>query len=279
MLYEEGRFITNRGYEIFYQVWRPEVQAKAILQIAHGYAEHSGRYMNVVNKLIPEGYLVYANDHYGHGKSDGNRGYVPSFQQFIDDEYEMNKLIREKEGKELPIFMLGHSMGSLIAGIYAIEHQDTINGLVLSGCGARYPDIGFIQKIGIGLLNVISPGRTLKVDFIIDGLSHDPNVLKAYTEDPLVFAGQITPSLASGFISSLKRIKKEGFVVLIPLLIQKGSEDPLLSDAERLADYFRNIEDKTLRIYNGLLHEVYNEAEEKRNQVLYDLLDWLNRHV
>jgi alpha-beta hydrolase superfamily lysophospholipase len=279
MLHEESRMKTSRGYELYFQAWRPKIQPKAILQIAHGYAGHSGRYMNVVNKLIPEGYLVYANDHYGHGKSDGDRGYVPSFQYFIDDEYEMNNLIREKEGNELPIFMLGHSMGAFVAGIYAIEHQDTIHGLILSGCGAKYPDIGFIQKIGIGLLNKISPRKTLKADFIVEGLSHDPNVLKAYTEDPLVFAGQITPSLASGFISSLKRIEKEGAVVTIPLLIQKGREDPLLSDAERLSNFFENVEDKTLKIYDGLLHEVYNEMEEERIHVLEDLLNWLNNHI
>ena len=279
MLHEESKLKTNRGYEIYYQIWRPETQPKAILQIAHGYAGHSGRYMNVVNKLVPEGYLVYANDHYGHGRSDGDRGYVPNFQYFIDDEYELNNLIREKEGKELPIFMLGHSMGSLIAGIYAIEHQDTINGLVLSGCGARYPDIGFIQKLGIGLLNRVSPKKMLEVDFIVEALSHDTDVLKAYTEDPLVFAGKITPSLASGFTSSLKRIENEAEVVTIPLLIQKGSEDPLLSDAERLSNYFRNVEDRTLKIYDGLLHEVYNEMEEERNHVLSDLLNWLNRHI
>jgi acylglycerol lipase len=279
MHHEESRLRTNRGYELYYQVWKPEMQCKAILQIAHGYAGHSGRYMNIVNKLVPEGYVVYANDHYGHGKSDGDRGYVPNFQYFIDDEHEINHMIREKEDGELPLFMLGHSMGAIIAGIYTIEHQETLKGFVLSGCGARYPDIGFIQKFGISLLNKINPKKLIKVKVIADNLSHDPEVLKEYREDPLVFADQITPSIASGFISGLNRIKNEGGAVTIPLLIQKGSEDPLLSDAERLANYFGNIEDKTLKIYDGLLHEVYNEVEEKRNHVLEDLLDWLNRHI
>jgi alpha-beta hydrolase superfamily lysophospholipase len=279
MNHEESRITTNHDYELYYQVWKPEAQSKAILQIAHGYAEHSGRYMNIVNKLVPEGYLVYANDHFGHGKSDGDRGYVPSFQNFIDDEYEINSMIREKEGRDLPIFMLGHSMGSLIAGIYAIEHQDTIKGLVLSGCGARFPDIGFVQKLGIGLLNKINPKKVLDMDFNVEGLSHDSKVLEAYTNDPLVFAGKITPSLASGFTSSLKRIENEANAVGIPLLIQKGSEDPLLADVEKFSEYFENVEDRTLKIYQGLLHEVYNEIEEERARVLDDLLNWLNNHL
>lgn len=279
MLHEESRLKTNHRYEIYYQIWRPEIQPKAIIQIVHGYAGHSGRYMNVVNKLVPAGFVVYANDHYGHGKSEGHRGYVPNFQNFVDDELEVNNLIVEREGRELPLFMLGHSMGAIIAGIYAIEHQQTIKGLVLSGCGAKYPDIGLIQRLGINLLNKINPKKLIKINVIVEGLSRDPEVLKAYTADPLVFADQITPSIASGFLSGLKRIENEGAVVTIPLLIQKGSEDPLLSDAERLSNYFRNVEDRTLKIYDGLLHEVYNEVEEERIRVLDDLLVWLYNHL
>jgi alpha-beta hydrolase superfamily lysophospholipase len=279
MHHEESKVRIDHGYELYYQIWRPEVKPKAIVQIVHGYAGHSGRYMNVVNKLVPEGFVVFADDHYGHGKSDGHRGYVPNFQNFVDDELELNTLISEKEGSELPLFMLGHSMGAIIAGIYAIEHQETIKGLVLSGCGARYPDIGFIQRLGISFLNKINPKKLIKIKVIVDSLSHDPEVLKAYTADPLVFADRITPSIASGFISGLKRIESEGAVVTIPLLIQKGSEDPLLSDVERFSNYFSNVEDKTLKIYNGLLHEIYNEVEEERIYVLNDLLKWLDNHL
>ena len=129
----ERNFEGVKGLNIFYQSWLPE-NPKAIVQVVHGFAEHSGRYLNVVNEIIPLGYGVYADDHRGHGRSEGIRNYVDSFDQYVEDEKKLYDIIKEKH-PNLPIFLLGHSMGSLIA-IYVIKkYEDLYKGLILSGTG------------------------------------------------------------------------------------------------------------------------------------------------
>ena len=128
----EGFFKTVRGPELFYRAWHPEaaIETKAVIIIIHGGGEHSGRYLNPVNYLVPRGYAVYAYDLPGHGKSPGKRGHVNRFTEFLDATDSFLQFVREHEqGK--PVFLLGHSIGGLIAADYALEHPE-LSGLILS---------------------------------------------------------------------------------------------------------------------------------------------------
>ncbi|MFX1451268.1 MAG: alpha/beta fold hydrolase, partial [Promethearchaeota archaeon] len=113
MKHFENEYEGIAGLKIYYQCWLPD-KPKAIVHIVHGFAEHSGRYLNVVNELIPLNYAVYANDHRGHGRSEGVRNHVDSFDQYVEDEKLLYDIIK-KQHPNLPVFMLGHSMGSIIA--------------------------------------------------------------------------------------------------------------------------------------------------------------------
>ena len=126
MKHFESEYEGTGGLKIYYQYWIPD-KPKAILQIVHGFAEHSGRYMNVVNELIPLGYALYANDHRGHGRSEGIRNYVDTFDQYIEDEKILYKIISEQH-PNMPIFMLGHSMGSLIALYFTKKYENLLKG-------------------------------------------------------------------------------------------------------------------------------------------------------
>ncbi|MBK5134284.1 alpha/beta fold hydrolase, partial [Candidatus Bathyarchaeota archaeon] len=127
----EDEFEGVDGIKLFYQAWLPE-NPKAVVQVIHGFAEHSGRYKNVVNQLEPNGFAIYAHDLRGHGKSEGVQNYVDSMDQFVEDEKKFYDLIKKKHSN-LKIFLLGHSMGSGIAMYFTKKYENLLTGLILSG--------------------------------------------------------------------------------------------------------------------------------------------------
>ena len=183
MKYQEGYLKGVRDTDIYYQYWLPEGEPKAILLVVHGLAEHSGRYMNVVNFLVPSGYAVYGIDHIGHGKSDGKRVYVKRFQDYTKTLKNYFDMIREWQ-PEKPIFLIGHSMGGLISAAYLLENQDELSGAVLSGPGIKVPDNISQAIIFVGnMLSIIMPKAGL-IQLDAEGVSRDPAVVDAYVNDP-----------------------------------------------------------------------------------------------
>jgi alpha-beta hydrolase superfamily lysophospholipase len=273
----EGEFKGIQDLKIYYQAWVPE-GPKAVIQLVHGGFEHSGRYQNVVNELIPEGYAIYANDHRGHGKSEGLRNYVDSFDQFIEDEKIFYDLIREKY-LDLPIFMLGHSLGSFIAIYFTEKYEHLLNGLILSGTGSKpgKETSGFLKLI-VKALSKVTPKMKFNPRIDAKFLSHDPEIVKNYKSDPLVKADTITARLGYEMVKNFNRLGATIRNFKINLLVQCGSEDKLIGGNKELEDYFK-MNDKTIKIYEGLYHEVYNEIEKERTVVLKDLKDWLNNHI
>ena len=251
MKHIEGKFKGVKDLNIYYQAWIPNTP-KAVIQLVHGGFEHSGRYQNVVNELIPESFAIYANDHLGHGKSEGLRNYIDSFDQFIEDEKLFYDLIKEKHS-DLPIFMLGHSLGSFIAIYFTKKYEHLLDGLILSGTGTSpgKETSGFLKLIAKAF-SKIAPKMKFNPRINTKFLSHDPEVVKNYKADPLVNADKITARL--------------------------GSEDKLIKGSDELDNLFK-MHDKTIKIYEGLYHEVYNEIEKDRRIVLNDLRDWLDSHI
>ena len=121
MEYKEDYFDGLEGHKIYYQCWIPE-NPKAVVQICHGGVEHIGRYKHLVSYLTKENLAVYGNDHRGHGKSEGIRNHIMSFDDYVEDLYTLSKIIK-KNHKESPLFLVGHSMGSLVAQRYALKYQ------------------------------------------------------------------------------------------------------------------------------------------------------------
>ncbi len=274
---QEGSKTTEDGHEIFYRVWRPASTPAAVVLVSHGYAEHSGRYGNLGAALTAAGYAVYVNDHRGHGKSAGLTGHVDSYRHLLQDLLDMVSLIREKEGENIPLFLLGHSFGSIIAVHFAAEYQDELNGLILSGTGVRYGGTKSTQRLLIRIFSRITPKKMVRVPLEATALSHDKSVIDAYLSDPLVFAGRASFGLLRAMVTTMSAVKSKASMIQIPILIQKGSKDPLVLGEKELYDAMTATPDKTLKVYEGLLHEVYNESPEMRAQVMTDLIDWLKR--
>ena len=179
MKHDDGTFEGLKGFRIYYQRWLPDGEARAVLLVAHGYAEHSGRYGNLVDYFVPRGYAVYAPDHRGHGRSDGERVQVDSYTEYVSDLKTFFDLVRT-ENPALPIFLVGHSMGAAISTTYAARYQDELAGLILSGGGIA------TEK---------APPRPPGLDLAAT-LSRDPAVVEAYTTDPLSHLRRRRPGAA-----------------------------------------------------------------------------------
>ena len=157
--HEEGRFAGVGGLEIYWQAWLPATPPHAIVTIAHGGAEHGGRYAWTASKLTARGYAVYAIDHRGHGRSAGPRAYVDRIDNAVSDLHTLDGIARERH-PGLPVFLLGHSMGGLIALAYALRFQDELAGMVLSAPLALL-EVNPAARLGGRLLSTVAPRLTV----------------------------------------------------------------------------------------------------------------------
>jgi acylglycerol lipase len=257
----QGRFKGLHDFNIYYQAWLPEVDPKAVLLIAHGFAEHSGRYGNVVDHFIPRGYALYALDHRGHGKSDGKRVHVDDFHDYVTDLKTFFNIVRgENPGKK--IFLIGHSMGSVISLAYTLEYQKELAGLVTSGGG--------LPKPGDPPMPPRPSGQPLPTAM----LSRDPAVIERYVNDPLVYRGPVPDNHSMG--GMMGKLTAEVKNIKLPVLVMAGNGGPDGARSQVLYDFIGS-EDKTLKLYDGLLHEIFNEPEHP--QVLADMETWLEKHL
>jgi acylglycerol lipase len=263
MKHQEGFFKGVADFNIFYQCWLPDQKPVAILLVAHGFAEHSGRYMNLVNFFVPKGYAVFALDHRGHGRSDGERVRIEKFSDYLKDLKIFFDLVRNENPGD-KIFLVGHSMGAAISTVYVLRQQHELAGLILSGGGIITEDMPAQPTRPVG--------QPLDTEFI----SRDPAVIAAYVNDPLVYRGPIPAG--SALSESRNQLPELVPQIILPILIMAGN-DPLVTDGIRSQALFERVgsEDKTLRLYDRLRHEIFNEPEYK--EVMQDMEDWLNRHL
>ena len=257
-MHKEGYFIGLKDFRLYYQSWAPAESPKGILLIAHGFAEHSGRYGNLVDYFVPRGWALYALDHRGHGKSDGERVQVDRFSDYVDDLKTFFDIVR-KENPGKKIFLVGHSMGSVISLLYAARFQDELAGLVTSGGGMSRPD------------EAPPPPRPAGQHLDTAFLSRDPEVIRAYVNDALVYRGPVPQNSAlSSMRSAIADVAPK---IRLPALIMAGNGGPDGARSRVLLEFLGS-KDKTLRLYEGLLHEIFNEPEHP--WVIGDMGEWLD---
>lgn len=249
--------------ELFERAW-PVADAKAGIALVHGFGEHSGRYEYVAQALNSAGYAVYAQDVRGHGQSVGFPGKMGTIDQVLADTTAQCLRVHAAHPKT---FLLGHSMGSLIAlGAIVELPQDSIAGLVLTGAPIAP---------GPAVLEALSDPKGFAV--APELVSRDPEIVKAYANDPLVFHEPVAPDALAGVLEGTARAVGAIPLVVVPTLIVHGTQDKLaaLSGAEELHTQLV-VTDKTLKVYPGLEHEVLNEPE--RDEVIAYIVRWLDAH-
>jgi acylglycerol lipase len=275
--HETFNFTGLAGYKIFCQSWHPEGEPRAALLIVHGYAEHSGRYQQVAEHLTGLGYAVYALDHRGHGRSDGIRADVIRLEDYLTDLKTFLDMVKEREPSR-QVFLIGHSMGGAIVTLFAARHGAEFDGLITSGAGVKLG--GDVSPLLIRLSKIIASlaPRLPTVAMEVEAVSRDPKVVARYRSDPLNYLGKVRARMGVQLLRAGELIAAELQNISLPVLSLHGTADRLADPAGSQMIYDRvGSTDKTLKLYDGLYHEVFNEPE--REQVFADVAAWLEAHV
>jgi alpha-beta hydrolase superfamily lysophospholipase len=264
------------GDKLFYQSWMPDAP-RAVVLLAHGYAEHLGRYDHVAERLGQDQIAVFALDHWGHGRSDGTRGFVPAFSIFRDGLAALLSHVKETV-PGLPRFLIGHSMGGLIATAHLLDHQQDYVGAVLSGPAVKPGEPPSVATRIIGrLLSRLAP-QTGILQLEAGAVSRDPAVVAAYVADPLVHSGKMSARLAAEMLDAMEHVQANAGRITLPVLIVHGSGDRLASPvgARELFEKLSS-SDKEFHDFLGLYHEVFNEPE--RDEVLALVTGWIAQRI
>jgi acylglycerol lipase len=256
------------------RAWLPEGTPKGVIALAHGLGEHSGRYAALAAELTRHGYAVYAVDHRGHGRSGGGRANIDRFAHVVSD-FSTFAGRAGKQHPDAPVYLLGHSMGGAIAFAAALRLQAALHGLILSAPALAAGDAGGGSRIALArVLSAIAPGTgALRID--PTAVSRDPAVVQAYESDALVFHGKIPARTVVELLDAMAGFPAQAPRLSLPILVLHGSADKLVPLAAAKPIYQAiGSKDRTLRFYEGLYHEVFNEPERAR--VIADLVDWLD---
>jgi len=277
MQHQEGKLEGAAGHSVYYQYWLPEQDVKAVILLVHGAGEHSARYAAVAEQFCAAGYAVAALDHIGHGRSEGQYGHLDSFEHHLETLERFRQQVAARF-PGAPVILFGHSMGGLISSCFLLRHQRDFAGCALSGPAIKSDlEPGFLQLAIIRLLSRIAPRfGVLQLDAA--GVSRDPEVVKAYIEDPLINHGKMSASFVAELFKAMNEVQERAGEIELPLLIMHGEEDSMASPsgAQFLFDAVSSV-DKQLKLYPQLYHEILNEPE--REQVMADLLAWCEQRV
>jgi alpha-beta hydrolase superfamily lysophospholipase len=268
----EERITTSDALELFVRSWRPAATPRAIVAIVPGFNAHSGYYQWVASQLVAAGFAVYAVDLRGRGKSDGERFYVQSFDEYEHDAGQLIALARTRE-PGLKVFLLGHSAGGVVSCGYALEHQRELAGLISESFAFQLPAPDFALAVFKGLGHLAPHAHVLKLKN--EDFSRDPKAVRVMNEDPLIaHESQPTATLAA-MVRADERLKASFPKLTLPLLILHGTADKA-AKASGSQFFFDTAgsEDKTLKLYDGHFHDLLNDLG--REAVMSDIVTWLN---
>lgn len=268
----EATFQGFEGVPIYYRYWRESHMPQAVLVIVHGLGEHSGRYQYLMEAMAPRQINVYAFDLRGHGRSGGKRGALRSWQEFRQDLDLFLSLVRGKE-PDVPLFLLGHSLGGLIALDYVLESPVHVKGVITSSPALVSTAISKEKVLLAKVLSRLLPGLQIKSGLEARGISSQPEEVQRYVEDPFVH-DMGTPRLGTEIFATQVRTLANAAGISVPLLIVHGEADPL-TPVQSSQDLYRRVvsPQKTIITYPGSYHEIHNDFP--RDQEFDDLAAWI----
>ena len=268
--------ITRDDINLYALDWSPQGESKAVVCLIHGLGEHCSRYDHVARALNQVGYAMLAFDLRGHGRSGGPRGHAPSADAFLEDiDHLFVQAKKRYPGK--PRFIYGHSLGGILALYYCLRRTPDINGLVSTGAGLRSPLME--QKLKVAFANTMAailPTMTLATGLNPEHLSRDPQVAQNYRNDPLVHY-KASLAMASSTIRATQWTMEHAAELSYPLLLIHGAADQLTYPSGS-QEFARRVSGScTLRLWEGMYHEVHNEPEKE--QVFAEIVQWMDNQL
>lgn len=271
-----GTFKGAGGLSLYYQSWHPQDRSRAVVAIVHGLGAHSGLFLPAVEYLVSLGYAVYAFDLRGHGHSPGQRGHINRWTEFREDLSAFLQQIWTQE-PNCPCFVWGHSLGGAIVLDYALRSPQGLRGAIVTA-----PALGKVGvsrlKLAIGrVFSRVYPRLSLKVGLNHNASSRNPNVISAYSQDPLRHEYG-SARLATEFFAAVDWIENHASELQIPLLLLHGSADQVTHPESSWLFCERvTYPDKKCYEYPGSYHDLY--ADTNYQEVLVDIGKWLEQHL
>jgi alpha-beta hydrolase superfamily lysophospholipase len=267
----EGTLEGSGGIRLFFRSWRPFAMPRGVVAIVPGFNSHSGYYAWVGNQLASHDLSVYAVDLRGRGKSDGERFYVEKFADYADDIAALIDHVKFRE-PGLPVFLLGHSAGGVLACLYALDRPGELSGLISESFAFQTPAPEFALAVLKGLGHIAPHAHVLRLKN--EDFSRDPGVLEALNSDPLIAHETQPTRTVAELVRADERLKKEFPALSIPLLILHGAADK--AARPNGSQFFYDTAgsaDKTLKFYEGSYHDPLNDLDKET--VLKDIENWI----
>ncbi len=272
----EWTWKSSDGLDMYARSWLPQGSPKAIILLVHGHGEHVARYDHVAAALAEKGYAMLGFDLRGHGKSGGPRGHTPSYDALLDDIAAFSHQTEERYAGT-PRFLYGHSLGGNLVLNYALRRKPDLRGVIATSPWLKLAFDSPATQVTLGrLMNSLAPGVVTHSHLNTKGLSHDQAVVVAYQNDPLVH-DKISARLFITIYESGSWALEHAAEFPLPLLLMHGAADPITSAQASQAFSERAGDKVTLKVWDGLYHEIHNEPEQA--EVFKLMLDWLGKQV
>lgn len=268
---ETGNFSSMDQTRLFYRAPLCGEEAKPVIVI-HGFAEHSGRYAEILTELKRTGFAPFAFDFRGHGHSEGKRGHISSFQNYVDDLRAAVRFVKKRNAGTA--LLLAHSMGALVATHFAIQEPESVDGLVLSSplFGIRVSVPEWKKRLGYWMAQYW-PSFGLPNNIDADELTHDKGKADVYRSDPLIFH-HVTARWFEEILKATENSMSTASQLDRPFLLQLSDNDRIVSYEKSCQWYEKSmISDKSLHVYAGFYHEIYNERD--RHKPIGDFIAWM----
>ena len=272
---KEETFEGAGGLKIFMRSWRPEGALRGVVAICHGFNSHSGQYLWVAEQLVAQGLAVYALDLRGRGKSEGERFYIENVSEYEGDVAQMIQIAKARE-PGLPVYLLGHSAGGVVATYYTMDHQSELAGLICESFAYQVPAPDFALQVIKGVSHIAPHTGVLILPNA--AFSRDPAVVKAMDEDPLIAHENQPSSTVAALVRADERLKRDFNTITLPVFILHGTLDKATKPAGSQFFYdHASSADKTLKLYEGHFHDLLNDIGKE--EVMGDIIAWLNARL